>query len=110
MGVTAHLIKGWLLRTTNGRKDKDKDIHLIEYTPVAMYKKGGLGYISMRHISRAEFTRQMASLQLSEAEPVVIMIMKNGLIRKLGRGRIQTEYQNQTLSSVIKLSFIEKDL
>ena len=68
-----------------------------------MYKKGGLGYISMRHISRAEFTRQMASLQLSEAEPVVIM--KNYLIRKLGRGRIQTEYQNQTLPNVIKLSF-----
>ena len=101
MGVTAHLIKGWLQGTTNGRKDKE--IYLIEYTP--MYEKGGLGYISMRHISRAEFTRQMASLQLSEAEPVVIMIMKNYLIRKLGRGRIQTEYQNQTLPNVIKLSF-----
>ena len=66
MGVTAHLIKGWLQGTTNGRKDKE--IYL-GYTPV--YKKGGLGYISMRHISRAEFARQMASLQLSEAEPVV---------------------------------------
>ena len=98
MGVTAHLIKGWLLRTTNGRKDKE--IYWRKYTP--LYRKG-VGYISMRHISRAEFTRQMASLQLSEAEPVVIM--KNYLIRKLGRGRIQTEYQNQTLPNVIKLSF-----
>ena len=99
MGVTAHLIKGWLLRTINWRKDKE--IYLIEYTP--MFEKGVLGYISMRHISSAEFTHQMASLQLSEAEPVVIM--KNYLIRKLGRGRIQTEYQNQTLPNVITLSF-----
>ena len=101
MGVTAHLIKGWLLRTINWRKDKE--IYLIKYTP--MFEKGVLGYISMRHISSAEFTRQMASLQLSEAEPVVIVIMRNYLIRKLGSGRIQTEYQNQTLPNVMKLSF-----
>ena len=67
-----------------------KEMMMI-FTPVTQYTER-VGYISMRHISSTQFTHQMAPLLPSRlSEPLVIVIMKYYLIRKLGRVGLHTE-------------------